>query len=101
MTCPLGHVCEEIKDGKIHRCNWFQKLVGKDPQSGKDYDEWGCAIAWQTILSVEMARTNTGQTAAIESFRNETVRGNEVMVKALMLTAQPRQEKLIEGPVDG
>lgn len=95
-TCPLGSECETIKDDKIHRCAWFQKLVGKDPNTGEERDEWGCAIAWLPILSVEMARTNVGQTSALESFRNEMVRGQEVTVQALLSTAQPRQEKLIE-----
>ena len=74
-TCPLGSTCQEVKDNKIHRCVWYIRLIGKDPQSGKEKDEWGCAIAWQPILSVEMSRTNQGQTAALESFRNEVVSG--------------------------
>jgi len=94
--CPLDKVCREIRDGKIHQCVWYQKLVGKDPNTGKDHDEWGCAISWLPILSVEMARTNQGQTAALESFRNEMVRGNEVTVQALLATAHTRDPKLIE-----
>lgn len=72
-TCPLGHECERAVGEHIERCAWYTKLVGKDPQSKKDYDEWGCAIAWMPILSTEIAQTNRGQTAAIESFRNEMV----------------------------
>jgi len=102
-TCPLGSVCEEVKDGAIHRCAWYQKLVGKDPQTGEEHDEWGCAIAWLPLLSVERSRTNTGQTAALESFRNEMVRGNEVTVQTLMMTAarSAHDTKLIESPDDG
>ena len=77
LTCPLGSTCREVRsDGKIYQCHWYIKLVGRDPQSKKEFDEWGCAIAWQPILSVEMARTNQGQTEALESFRNEMVEGN-------------------------
>lgn len=97
LTCPLGSQCQEIKDGKLHQCAWFQKLVGKDPQTGEEKDEWGCAIAWLPLLSVEMSRTNQGQTAALESFRNEMVRGNEVTVQALLASAQPNSMKFI-GP---
>jgi len=75
LTCPLGSTCEEIKDNKIHRCMWYTKIVGKDPQSEEEYDEWKCAIAWMPILQIEMAQTNRGQTQALESFRNETVKG--------------------------
>ena len=74
-TCPLGSTCEEVKDGKIHRCAWYTKLVGKNPQSEEHIDEWACAIAWLPMLQVEMSQTNRGQTHALESFRNETVKG--------------------------
>jgi hypothetical protein len=90
-TCPLGHVCEEAKDGKIHRCLWYVKIIGRDPQSMKEYDEWGCAMVWQPLLSIEMARTNQGQTAAIESFRNEMVKGNA------MLLGSVNQRRLEDG----
>ena len=82
-TCPLGSKCREIIDGKIHQCAWYIKLVGKDPQSHEQHDEWGCAIAWQPILSVEMARTNIGQTEAIESFRNEMVDSNNQLLPVI------------------
>ena len=76
LTCPLGSKCQEVRDNKVYRCGWFIKLVGRDPSTGKEHDEWGCSIAFQSVLSVEIARTNTGQTRALESFRNEVVKAN-------------------------
>jgi hypothetical protein len=85
-TCPLGSQCEEIKDNQMHRCAWYTKLVGKNPNTGEDVDDWSCAIAFMPMLQIEMANTNRGQTAALESFRNETVSGqaqfNEIMSQA-------------------
>jgi len=78
--CPLGKVCEEIKDNKLHRCQWWKRLTGQHPQTGETIDEWDCAISWLPILQTEMARTNRGQTAAIESFRNETVKRQEAFL---------------------
>ena len=75
LVCPLGIQCEEIKDNQIYRCRWYIKLIGKDPQSEKQIDEWGCAVEWVPVLLVENARTNRGQTQALESFRNEIVKG--------------------------
>ena len=40
MTCPLGSVCEEIKDNKVHRCMWFTKIVGTDPNTGEAIKDW-------------------------------------------------------------
>jgi len=77
LTCPLGSTCEEVKDGKIHRCIWYTKIVGKNPQSEEQIDEWKCAIAWMPILQVEMSQTNRGQTRVLESFRNETTKRQE------------------------
>lgn len=74
IFCPLGKECESVKDGIVHRCAWFQGLRGKDPQSEKEIDEEACAISWLPLLATEIAQTNRGQTQAIESFRNETVK---------------------------
>lgn len=73
LTCPLGSTCKEIKNNKIHKCVWLIQLAGNNPQTGELIDEEGCAIAWTPILLVENARVNRGQTAALESFRNEVV----------------------------
>tara|TARA_R110002020_G_scaffold468876_2_gene693456 strand:- start:252 stop:554 length:303 start_codon:yes stop_codon:yes gene_type:complete len=72
-TCPLGSKCEEVKDGKIMRCAWYTKVMGKDPQSEKDIEDWACSMSWMPMLMVEMSQTNRGQTSVLESFRNETV----------------------------
>jgi hypothetical protein len=72
-VCPLGSKCREIKDNKIYNCAWFVKLAGTNPQTGEEIDEHGCSMAWMPVLLIENANTNRGQTAAIESFRNETV----------------------------
>lgn len=92
INCPLGSQCETIKDNKIHRCAWYTCLAGQHPQTGEMIDEWKCAMAWIPIMLVENANTNRGQTAAIESFRNETVQGQQVFNAIL---TQAAQQKLI------
>jgi hypothetical protein len=78
QTCPLGFECEEVKDNQIYKCRWYVSLKGKDPQSEEIIDNWNCAMAWIPILLVENSQTNRGQTQAIESFRNETIKGQNV-----------------------
>jgi hypothetical protein len=73
--CPLGSTCEEAVDGVIKRCAWYTKMVGLDPNTGKEVDDWACSMAWMPMLQVEMSKTNRGQTEALESLRNETVKG--------------------------
>jgi hypothetical protein len=77
-TCPLGSTCEEVKDGKINRCAWYTKVIGQNPQSEEQIEDWACAISWLPMLQIEMSQTNRGQTEALESFRNETVKGQTV-----------------------
>jgi hypothetical protein len=78
FTCPLGSECETTRDKKIIRCAWYTKMVGLDPNTGKEIDDWACAMSWMPMLQVEMSSTNRGQTQALESFRNETIKGQEV-----------------------
>ena len=56
---------------------WYTMIAGTDPNTGKLVDEWTCAITWLPTLQIEMANTNRGQTAAMESWRNETVKGQK------------------------
>ncbi len=74
IICPLGCDCEKAVDGKVQRCAWYAKLVGKSAQSSKEIDEWGCSMSWMPIMMAEVAQTNRGQTKALESFRNEVIK---------------------------
>ena len=71
------NACEYIFENKIKRCHKFVYLAGQDPQheDQRFIDEGKCSDTWGPILQIEMANTNRGQTAALESFRNETVKG--------------------------
>jgi hypothetical protein len=71
ISCPLGSCCEEIKDNTLTRCAWYTKLIGKDPQSNKDIDEWRCSMAWIPLLLVEVASTSRANGDAAISTRDE------------------------------
>lgn len=88
LSCPLGHKCQEIKDGEIHQCAWYIKMAGENPQTGEIVDEHGCSMVWMPVLLVENAKTNRGTAAAVESFRNEMVEANQQTHAALIQTAQ-------------
>jgi hypothetical protein len=74
LDCPLNAKCEHIVDNQLHRCRAYVEIAGLDPQTGMETKERKCSVfEWQPILLLEIARTNRGQTAAIESFRNDTI----------------------------
>jgi hypothetical protein len=90
LSCPLGSKCEEIKDGKLVRCRAYTQVSGRHPQTGEDTNDWKCSVfEWQPILLLEIARTNMGQTAAIESFRNDTVMQTSNALTSLMSYVPP------------
>jgi len=72
-----------------HDCEQYIQIMGKHPQTGMDLAEWGCAIAWFPILQIESSQQMRQAGAAVESFRNEMVRGNE---KFLGMIKVPRLE---------
>jgi hypothetical protein len=72
QNCPLDtfNPCRQLD------CAWFMKISGKNPNTGKDTEEWGCAMAWLPVLLVENAQQSRSTGAAVESFRNEMVNQN-------------------------
>ena len=67
------------------------KVVGKNPNTGQEVDEWGCAISWLPILMIENSQQQRSTGAAVESFRNEMVKANEAT------TAMSVVQKIKEG----
>lgn len=61
-------------------------MRGRNPNTGEDIDEWGCSITWLPLLLVENAQMSRQTGAAVESFRNEMVKANEVGQQILTQT---------------
>jgi hypothetical protein len=88
LTCPLGAKCEEIKDGAIHKCIWFTKLAGTNPNTGETVDEQGCAMSWLPMLLIENSMQQRSTSAAVESFRNEMTSANQTSQQILLAQVQ-------------
>lgn len=72
MQLENGTFCPLIQgDCKKLECVWFTRVAGKDPNTGKQVDEYGCAVAWMPTLLIENAQQSRQAGAAVESFRNE------------------------------
>ena len=94
-NCPL----DSFKPCRQHECAWFMQIRGTDPNTGKEVDEWGCAIAWMPMLMIENSQQQRQTGAAVESFRNEMVKSNEVSQRVLMETvgvSKPVQTMILE-----
>lgn len=78
-NCPLNNFepCQKLN------CAWFTKVVGVHPQTGQQVDEYGCAVAWMPMLTIENSQQQRHTGAAVESFRNEMVKANESTLKLI------------------
>ena len=84
-----------------HQCIWYNMLQGAHPQTGAPVQEWGCSIAWLPLLMVENARHIQGTQAATESFRNEMVKGQQVLNSLLAEDPKKRREMKDVGSIFG
>lgn len=60
------------------------QIRGANPNTGAEIDEWGCSVAWLPVLMIENSQQQRSTGAAVESFRNEMVKANEVGQRVLM-----------------
>lgn len=100
QTCPLGSKCYEVKGDTVHRCAWSIKLAGKNPQTGENVDERGCAMAWVPLLLIENSQQQRSTGAAVESFRNEMVQANAAVLAAglpMLARAAVGNHQMLEG----
>ena len=84
MQLKQGSLCPLLKKDCVQmQCAWFTQLRGKNPQTGADVDEWGCAVTWLPMLMIENSQQQRQTGAAVESFRNEMVKANDATVNLL------------------
>lgn len=89
MKLEPGTFCPLIQaDCKGLHCAWFTQIRGSDPNTGKEVDEWACAVTWLPMLMIENSQQQRQTGAAVESFRNEMVTASQLA----MLTTTPMLE---------
>lgn len=89
MQIKAGEFCPLIKKDCVGiKCSWFTQLRGKNPNTGSEVDEWGCAITWLPMLLIENSQQQRSTGSAIESFRNEMIKANENSTQALLSAAR-------------
>ena len=90
--CPLLK-----KDCAGLQCAWFTQVRGHNPNTGKEVDEWSCAITWLPVLLIENSQQQRSTGAAVESFRNEMVKANECSQQVLLaMVAKPTVMEITE-----
>jgi hypothetical protein len=105
MKLEQGKYCPLIKKDCIGlQCSWFTQIRGMNPNTGEPVDEWGCAITWLPMLTIENSQQQRQTGAAIESFRNETIKANQenqqLYVQALQQGIVPTQVTPLNQPIN-
>lgn len=78
-----GTFCPLIKNDCItNKCSWYTQVRGTDPQSGREVDEFACAVAWLPVLLINTAKETREGAAATESLRNQMVQAADTALKA-------------------
>lgn len=98
MKLEPGKYCPLIKKDCIGlQCSWFMLVRGKNPQTGQDIDEWGCAITWLPVLLIENSQQQRQTGAAVESFRNEVVKSAEDVAQRMLHSTEPNVIQIFGG----
>jgi hypothetical protein len=98
MKLEPGKYCPLIKKDCIGlQCSWFMLVRGKNPQTGQDIDEWGCAVTWLPVLLIENSQQQRQTGAAVESFRNEVVKSAEDVAQRMLQSTEPNVIQIFGG----
>lgn len=102
----MEKVCPLIKAPCLeHGCEFWEHLVGMNPQTGQPMDEWKCAIKWLPVLLVENSNQQRQTAASVDKCANQIHRQRVEFIAALPEEAKVRivqdQVRLVEGPSNG
>jgi hypothetical protein len=81
LICPLH---KQDMSKVCHKCPLWVQVRGKNPQGTDTIDHWNCALAWLPVMLVENSQMQRQTGAAVESFRNEMVKANNVSAHMLL-----------------
>jgi hypothetical protein len=94
----MDYFCPLLRKNCIgSKCAWHATVRGTDPNTGKEIDNPGCAVAFMPILLIENAKLQRSTAAATESFRNEMTKAHETDQQLLRAAANMIVTPLIQG----
>lgn len=94
MQIKSGSLCPLLKKDCVQmQCAWFTKVNGVDMNTGKEVEDWQCAVSWLPMLLVENSGQQRRTNAAVESFRNEMVKANEMSTQVLLAATEIKRLK--------
>lgn len=83
--CPI--VKEECWE---HACEFYTHLLGQNPQTGAQEDQWGCAVNFLPILLIENAQMTRHSTASADKIASEVRSHHASFLDVLNQKVKPR-----------
>lgn len=71
---------------------FWTHVLGTNPQTGAQVDQFDCSIRWLPMLLLENAKQTRGAQAAVESMRNEVVDRQDRLNNAIALAQRRTQQ---------
>ena len=92
--------CPIVKDECWeHGCEFYTHLIGMNPQTAAQEDQWGCSISWLPILLIENASNARKVQASTDKVATEIAKHHYSFLAALQesqkkqLTVNPGGEE--------
>ncbi len=79
MNCPLW---KKPVDKVCQKCEFWRKVDGLDPNTGKPLEDWRCAYLMTTTLQLALVQETVRAGAELSRFRQEVAQQNQDMTIA-------------------
>ena len=67
-----GNFCPLLKKDCVeHKCAWYINVMGVNPQTGQETNDWGCSISYIPLLQMETAKQSRSTTSSVDQLRSE------------------------------
>ena len=94
-NCPL----DGFKPCRQLECAWFMEVHGANPNTGEPIKDWGCSMTMIPMMLIENAKQQHSTASAVESFRNEMVKAQDMSHQILLHAANNKTQSsyILEG----
>ena len=84
----MANFCPLIKKDCVeYKCKFYIQVLGKNPNTGQEVNQWDSAVSWLPMLLIEGSQQTRQAGSAIESFRNEMVNAQKQLDQTMTQVA--------------
>jgi hypothetical protein len=92
VGCPILSVGQpDMVPCVEHRCRWFQKIEGTNPQTGEPVEPWDCAVPMLFVAVLENAKQQRDTRKAVAEMHQTVKDGNTGLLTGLQRALKLRE----------